>query len=65
MADGVIVTLTRDHAYPTRDEQVYRYEKKKDQAPWSGTVAAGINLDAQVWQLLGAPEHIRIVISPF
>lgn len=65
MAEGIIVTLTRDHAYPTRDEQVYRFEKKKDQAPWSGTISAVITLEKQVWELLGSPEVIRAVVSPF
>lgn len=65
MTDGIVVTVTRDPTYPRPDEQVYRYEKPKDQAPWSDTIAASMTFAPEVWELLGSPEHIRLVIRPF
>ena len=65
MTDGIVLTFTRDHTYPTFEEQVYRYEKPIAQAPWSETIAASITLAPEVWTLLGSPEHIRAVIRAF
>jgi len=64
MTEGIVVTLWRDHSYPTPEEQVYRFERPKGGPPWS-TLAASISFSQEVWEMLGSPEHIRATLRSF
>ena len=65
MEEGIIITLTRDHTYPTPEEQVYLYSKSIEREPWSDSIAASVKIAPEVWQMLGSPEYIRAVIRRF
>lgn len=55
--------LKMNPAYPTKDVPRHRFEKALGTAPWSGTVAAAIELDDPAWELLGCPRELQVNVG--
>ncbi len=60
----VIIGAKQNPRFPTVEEPRRRFDKELDDAPWRDAIAATIYLDDPVWELLGWPTELRVVISP-
>lgn len=59
----IVLELKINTAYPTAAVPRRRFEKQLADSPWSGVIAAVVELDDSPWELLGHPRVLKAIIA--